>query len=295
MLFDIFSRIFLAITSLSPSQKLPDNGPNGSIITTPDNLSLAILLDTWLNNDTIIKENPNLEYENGEISELENNWMITLPLCHSFIDSDGYYIKDHTNGTIMDMDQLGYYWYPAPHLFPSENRSHFMFQVYKPSCNTPLKTLKLLMDDFDVVGHQGRFLRNGYFGFNNQEFYSPQEYCINKLNQEYAQLLLCESQESECSTNPLENSNGRRPCIQKCCDPDEIYSFARRSCIKSSTGSLFHPTFYRHLSSKLSSSEQQVTLPHYHIKFPRTFKYQCVENRTQILGPHPTGLLLARL
>lgn len=72
-----------------------------------------------------------------------------------------------------------------------------------------------------------------------------------------------------------------RPCIQKCCNPDEIYSFSRRECIKSK-GALFRPIFYHDLSHKLSDSQQESVHPHYHIVFPRSFKYHCEENKTQI-------------
>lgn len=277
MIFDIFSRLFLALTSVGTPPG--PNIENGTAPYLPSNYSLAHYFDNWINNETVILDNPNFQYENGEIGENENNWMIILPLCSGFIDSEGV-VLGIKNGSVVPDDKMGY-WYPAPHLFPSENRSHYMFTVRKPSCSSPLKTIRLQMDDFEVVGDHGSFLRNGYFGYKNVEFYSPQEYCISALKIDFVEVQLCESEEDDCSLNPTDNS--KRPCIQKCCNPDEIYSFTRRACIKSSTGALFHPTFYHHLSSKLSSVEQeQSILPHYHIKFPRYFKYFCQENRTQI-------------
>lgn len=95
-----------------------------------------------------------------------------------------------------------------------------------------------------------------------------------RLTGEFVQIMICES--------PV----GNTVRLQKCCNPDEIYSFSRRSCIKSK-GALFHPIFYHDLSTKLSDTEQEVVQPHYHIAFPRSFKHLCMENRTQIL---PAGV-----
>lgn len=92
----------------------------------------------------------------------------------------------------------------------------------------------------------------------------------NRLTGEFVEVKICEP---ECSKE--------KPCIQiqKCCDPDEIYSFFQRKCIKSKSV-LYNPIFYHDMSNRVT--RQKSLGPHFSIRFPRYFKHHCQENTTQI-------------
>lgn len=102
---------------------------------------------------------------------------------------------------------------------------------------------------------------------------------VDRLTGEFVEVKICEP---ECSKE--------RPCINLCCDPDEIYSFKKRKCLKSNS-TLYSPIFYHDMSNKVGEQEgTSLPRPHFTIKFPRTFKYYCQENITQIF---PSGNLFA--
>jgi hypothetical protein len=102
-----------------------------------------------------------------------------------------------------------------------------------------------------------------------------------RLTGEHLEVRICHP---ECSA--------QRPCIQKCCDPDEIYSFAQRRCIKSNPVT-YNPIFYTDMSHRVGDFEEEATKPqpHFSIRFPRSFKYSCQANNTQIL---PSGNSFAK-
>jgi len=102
----------------------------------------------------------------------------------------------------------------------------------------------------------------------------------NRLTGDHLEVRICHP---ECSA--------QRPCIQKCCDPDEIYSFAQRRCIKSNPVS-YNPIFYKDMSHPVERTGgdpdkvKKLFQPHFSIRFPRSFKFSCQRNTTQII---PSG------
>lgn len=65
-----------------------------------------------------------------------------------------------------------------------------------------------------------------------------------------------------------------------------FYSFKQKRCIKSNSV-LYNPIFYHSMSKKV---EEKGLSAHFSVRFPRSFKYHCQENTTQIF---PSGNLFA--
>lgn len=141
MWVDIFSRIYFLLSSsftpgpIDPSPTQP--------LALPTNLSLTNSFADWLNG-TVVIENPSFQYGTEENDESYFYEPITLPMCCGHIDPagnksvlrSGYCSPvedddwqksndyDYTQLDIISSRRLiNHAWYPAGHIFPSENRS----------------------------------------------------------------------------------------------------------------------------------------------------------------------------
>ncbi|ODM89681.1 G-protein coupled receptor Mth2 [Orchesella cincta] len=168
-------------------------------------------------------------------------------------------------------------WTFPQHMMAENISTVFSLEIHKLPCQSEARTVYLPMQPRGT-GAQ-KLLKNGYLKVLT-EYYPPAEYCISAKNETDLEIKVCPR---ECK--------GDRPCIQKCCSLDKVYSFgingAQKGC-QVPKGEYFKPIFYDDYTTKSSS----VLDPHYIEHYPTTFKYKCPSNQTTFyLFPEATEIL----
>lgn len=81
----------------------------------------------------------------------------------------------------------------------------------------------------------------------------------------------------------------RTPCVQKCCEYDEVYSLGmngkRGGCLKLDpllNETFWSPAFYEDLNKRLDSDGMKKLQPHIIHKSPTSFKPECTNKMTTV-------------
>lgn len=84
-------------------------------------------------------------------------------------------------------------------------------------------------------------------------------------------------------------ANPFTPCINKCCEYDEVYSLGmngkRGGCLKLDpllNETLWSPVFYEKLNTRLGAEEMKSLQPHVIHNSPTSFKPQCTDKLTTV-------------